>query len=169
MTDYEERLGTCPLHEAKRRISWWASMWRGHDGNVSFGSGHYLSWLSDRRPKSGRESSEGVSRTGLMNPSNSVSALSSAWLPTKSFSHSSAVESSEAEGGPLSAGLPPGLRAARRMSSSVRDLSQAGSPRFIPTTRGHERSVREQRSRKVLQAVNWWLWVYDSNRSQLKI
>lgn len=103
--------------------------------NVSFGAGHYLSWFSDLRPQS-EESSEGVSRTGLTNPSNS--AVSSGWVLTKSFSHSSAVESSEAEAGPLFICLPPGLRAARKMSSSVRDLSHTGSARLIPTMQRHE-------------------------------
>lgn len=99
--------------------------WRGS----SFGAGHYLSWLSDLRPQS-ETSSDGVSRTGLTKPSNS--ALSSGWVLTKSFSHSSALESSEAEVGPLFICLPPGLSAARKMSSSVRDLSQTGSARLIP-------------------------------------
>ena len=105
--------------------------------NVSFGAGHYLSWLSDLRPQS-EVSSEGVSRTGLTNPSNSASAVSSGCVLTKSFSHSRALESSEAEAGPLVICLLPGLRAARKMSSSVRDLSQTGSARLIPVTQSAE-------------------------------
>lgn len=115
--------------------------------DISFGAEHYLSWLSNLRPESDA-SSEGVSRTGLTNPSNSVFALSSGWVLTKSFSHSSALESSEAEVGPLFICLPPGLRAARRMSSSVRDLSQAGSARLIPAKQGHELSFWQQKSVK---------------------
>lgn len=99
---------------------------------VSFGAGHYLSCLSNLRLRS-EVSSEGVSRTGLTNPSNSVVTLSSRCGATKSFSHSRALESSEAEVGPLFTCLPPGRSAARRMSSSVRDLSQTGKARLIPT------------------------------------
>lgn len=113
--------------------------------NVSFGAGHYLSWLSNLRLQSDA-SSDGVSRTGLTNPSNSVSALSSGWVLTKSFSHSSALESSEAEVGPLFICLLPGLRAARKMSSSVRDLSQAGRARLIPVMQRHQLSVWQQES-----------------------
>lgn len=126
------------FHEAK---SWWALTWT----KVSFGAGHYLSWVSNLKPES-EASSEGVSKTGLTNPSNSASALCSGWVLTKSFSHSSALESSEAEAGPLFICLLPGLRAARRMSSSVRDLSQAGSARLIPTMQGHEFSFWQQES-----------------------
>lgn len=123
-------------------------LWHEEDTTtVSFGAGHYLPWLSNLRPRS-EASSEGVSRTGLTNPSNSVSALSSGWVLTKSFSHSSALESSEAEVGPLVAGLLPGLRAARRMSSSVRDLSQAGSARLIPKTQEHKLLFWQQKSLK---------------------
>ena len=93
-------------------------------------AGHYLLWLSNRILPS---LSVGVSRTGLTKPSNSESSFSSTCAPlTKSFSHSSPVESSEAEVGPLWACRTPGLRAARRMSSSVRDRSHTGMERFIP-------------------------------------
>ena len=115
--------------------SWWGppSTPRGPRMEQDFGrggAGHYLPWPSNWMLPS---LSVGVSRTGLTNPSNSESSLSSACTPlTKSFSHSSPVESSEAEGGPLWAGRAPGLRAARRMSSSVRDRSHAGMERFIP-------------------------------------
>lgn len=120
--------------------SWWAWNEEDADGRLVFfffffffGGGHYLSWLSSLRLQS-EVFSVGVSRTGLTKPSNSApSSPSSGWLlTTKSFSHSRALESSEADGGPLVTSLLPGRSAARRMSSSVRDRSHGGSARLIP-------------------------------------
>lgn len=95
---------------------------------------HYLScWLLSLFCKSLEE--EESSKTGFTNPAYSELPLSSIWVPTKSFSHSSPLESSEVDVGLLPVLLPLGLSAARSKSSSVFDRSLTGIIVFIPSNK----------------------------------
>lgn len=94
---------------------------------AAFGDGqgcHYLSWRSHSDSSS----------TGLTKPAYSELPLSSraAAALTKSFSHSSPLESSEAEAGWLPGFLLLNFSAARRMSSSVLERSRTGIILFMP-------------------------------------
>lgn len=121
------------------------------------GNGDYLFSVSGAVISTGGVSSDGVciSMTGLTKHSYSESsAFSSPWALTKSFSHSRALESSEAEAVPLVVCFLPGRSAARSMSSSVLDLSHAVTVRFIPEDK--DNVIHRNMELNLTWSFNWW-------------